>query len=55
VHYLLDSLLLLVLFVLAGPGVDDLSFLVAGEDLLLLLVDHLPIAFRIHLFGRLIS
>jgi hypothetical protein len=53
VHYLLDALLFLpVLFVLDEPRVDSLSFLVTGEDLLL--VGHLPLAFRIHLFGRLV-
>jgi hypothetical protein len=34
-----------------GCDIDGLSFLVAEEDLLLILVDHLPLFFWIHLFG----
>jgi hypothetical protein len=50
----LDVLLLLLLAFLglARPGVDGLSLLVTGEDLLI--IGHLPFAFRIHLFGWLV-
>jgi hypothetical protein len=48
-------LLLSVLLGLARPRVDGLSFLIAREDLLLLLVGHLPLDFRIHLFGWLVA
>jgi hypothetical protein len=57
-NYLLDALLLLllVLFVLVEFGVNGLSSLgrVAREDFLLLLDGHLPLVFRINLFGRLV-
>jgi hypothetical protein len=56
VHYLLDALSPLAFLLLAGPGVDSLSSIgcVARGDLLLLLLAHLRLSFRIHLFRRLV-
>jgi hypothetical protein len=55
VAYLLGALVLLPVLLLTRPRVEGLSLgCFIGGDLLLLLVGHLSLAFRIHLFDRLV-